>query len=125
MTNFEMVKEWHKKFGVPVGEHPQHIPNERFNLRVDLLWEELDEYQCAVNEGNLVEAADALADILYVTYGAMVEHGFPADELFAEVQRSNMSKLGADGKPILREDGKILKGPNFFVPDIQRVLDGA
>lgn len=122
MTNFEMVKEWHTAFGVPVAEKPTHLTDERYKLRLELIAEEAAEYAVAIREGDLVEMADALTDLLYVTYGAMIEHGFPADDLFVEVQRSNMSKLGSDGKPICREDGKVLKGPDFSMPDIAGVL---
>ena len=122
MTNFEMVADWHRHFGVPVGESPQMLTPARHKLRVELIREEFEEYTDAVATGDLVGAADALVDLLYVTYGAMVEHGFPADTLFAEVQRSNMSKLGADGLPILRDDGKILKGPGFELPNLAAIL---
>jgi predicted HAD superfamily Cof-like phosphohydrolase len=122
VSNFEQVRAWHLAFGVPVGSAPQLLDTDRQTLRFSLIDEEFQEYRDAIADGNLTEAADALVDLLYVTYGAMVEHGFPADRLFVEVQRSNMSKLGADGEPVLRDDGKILKGPGFFLPDIDGVL---
>ena len=126
MTNFEMVKEWHKTFGVPIGFSPQPLLHHRQQLRISLIKEEFKEYRKAVRAGDVVGAADGIADLLYVTYGAAVEHGFPADALFKEVQRSNMSKLGADGKPIYRDsDKKVLKGPNFSLPNFDDVLRAA
>lgn len=122
-TNFEMVREWHEAFGVPAPDKPQDITFNRHTLRVDLIEEELDEYRTAWNQEDLVEAADALADLLYVVYGTAVEHGINIDEVFAEVHRSNMSKLGEDGKPIYREDGKVLKGPNFELPKIEEIIE--
>jgi len=91
--------------------------------RIALIAEELRELTDALGNDNLVEAADAIADLLYVTYGTAVEMGLPADALVSEVHRSNMTKLGEDGKPILREDGKILKGPGYQAPDIRGVLE--
>lgn len=122
-TNYEMVREWHEKFGAFVGDKPSlNAPVTLHGLRVSLIREEVKEFEEALAKDDLVEVADALADLLYVTYGAGVTYGLDMDAVFAEVQRSNMSKLGRDGKPILREDGKILKGPDFFLPDIVSVL---
>lgn len=123
MTNFEMVKEWHKTFGVPIGFVPQPLAHHRQELRFELISEEFKEYRKAASRGDVVKMADGLTDILYVTYGAMVEHGFPANHLFTAVQRSNMSKLDDDGKPIYRKsDQKVLKGPNFEEPNFDVVL---
>lgn len=91
-------------------------------LRKDLLEEEFNEYLTGEENNDLVEIADALADIIYIAYGTGVTYGLPMDEIFDEVHRSNMSKLGEDGKPIYREDGKVLKGPNYFKPDIAGIV---
>lgn len=123
MSNFQKVREWHEAFGAAIGDTPSlDCPTTLNDLRLNLIEEELDELSAAVEVGDIVEAADAIADLLYVVYGAGVTWGLPVDELFAEVHRSNMTKLGLDGKPILRDDGKILKGPNFEKPDIVGVL---
>ncbi len=126
MNNYlELVKDWHLKFGHPVNNSPV-IPNEKLcKLRIDLLQEELNELKEGIENEDIVEIADALADLQYVLSGAILCFGLgnKFDEIFDEVQSSNMSKLGADGKPIYREDGKILKGPNFFRPDIKGILD--
>lgn len=115
--------EFHQTYGVGIRWSPGFPSPERCTLRVELIREEAQEFKDAVKARDIVEAADALADLLYVTYGAAVELGIPIDEVFDEVHRSNMSKLDSDGKPILREDGKILKGPNFFLPKIQEILE--
>lgn len=126
MYEYEKSKqmlEFHTTYGVDVRWSPG-IPSEsRRKLRVELIREEAEEFKDAVEAEDLIEIADALADLLYVTYGAALEFGIPIDEVFDEVHRSNMSKLGEDGKPILRGDGKILKGPNFFLPDIKAILE--
>lgn len=122
MTNFEMVREFHDRFGHPVESVPQ-LPNEQLaDLRIDLIDEELHELKLAHANGQSVEWADALLDLLYVVYGACLVSGIDADKGFAEVHRSNMSKLGENGKPIVRPDGKILKGPNYSPPDLKTVL---
>lgn len=126
---FGLVKEFHEKFGVPVGQKPTTIPLGRVDLRYDLIFEELEEYRVAaeasLSNGGLSPVADALADLLYVVMGTVVEHGFHRiDEIVAEVHRSNLSKLDPiTGKPILREDGKVLKGANFSAPDLKSFLE--
>lgn len=117
----ELVMEFHETYGQPIRKQPElHIPEK--DLRFTLIKEEFEEYEEALAEDDLVEVVDALADMIYVIYGAAITHGVDLDEVLQEVQRSNMSKLGADGKPIWREDGKILKGPNFSEPDIAKIL---
>lgn len=122
MTNNEKVKEFMQKFGQTVRTKPEFPDNDTVHLRVDLIEEELKELAEAIAERNIVEVADALTDILYVVYGAGHTFGIDLDKTFAEVHRSNMSKLGEDGKPIYREDGKILKGPNYTPPDLTFIL---
>jgi len=121
-TNAEMVAEWHRAFNVPILDKPDFPDEARVVLRINLVAEEVSELFAAVRNKDIVEVADALADLLYVTYGMAHEFGIPIDEVFEEVQSSNMSKLGGDGKPIYREDGKVLKGPNFRPPEIEGVL---
>jgi predicted HAD superfamily Cof-like phosphohydrolase len=122
MTNFEKVENFMTTFGQEVKKHAQFPTEEIQQLRVELIREELEELIEAIENKDMVEIADALTDILYVTYGAGHAFGINLDKTFDEVQRSNMSKLGLDGKPIYREDGKILKGPNFFEPDLKKYL---
>ncbi|MGD9864195.1 MAG: hypothetical protein AB7S99_13380 [Pseudodonghicola sp.] len=120
-----LVREWHEKFAVPVVDRPG-IPAERAQMRLAILEEEVAELRAAVEAGDLVEVLDALCDIQYVLDGTFLEfglHGLKAPGM-AEVHASNMSKLGADGRPVLREDGKVLKGPAFFRPDLAAVLAG-
>ena len=120
------VREFHEAFGLGVKDSPAADLGEAKNLlRYKLLREENEEYLEAANNNDLVEVADALGDILYILCGTLIEHGlqYKIDEVFDEIQRSNMSKLGADGKPIYREDGKVLKGPNYFKPNIQEILE--
>ncbi len=122
MTNFESVKKFMETFGQQV-EVKAKFPSEKIiELRYKLIKEELDEFQQALKNRNLKEVADALTDILYVTYGAGHAFGINLDKCFAEVQRSNMSKLGKDGKPIYNADGKVMKGPNYFEPDLSKCL---
>ena len=123
-TNFERVKEFMKSFGQEVKSKPKWPNDETMELRIDLIEEELGEFKNAIlsADGTLVDVADALSDLLYVVYGAGHSFGIDLDDCFAEVHRSNMSKLGEDGKPIYREDGKVLKGPNFSEPDLISVL---
>jgi len=121
-TNFEMVGEFMNAFGQEVKTKAEFPSNDVQNLRVDLIAEELNELKDAINQNNLVEVADALTDLLYVVYGAGHAYGIQLDTCFHEVHASNMSKLGADGKPIYREDGKVLKGPNFFEPELVEIL---
>ena len=122
-TNFELVEDFMLAFGQQVATTPQLVDRAVAELRVSLIEEELDELREAVADNDLVGIADALTDILYVTYGAGLAYGIDLDECFLEVHESNMSKLGENGKPIYREDGKVLKGPNYFEPDLGAVLD--
>lgn len=119
----EQVQEFHEAFGLPVLDAPT-IPKERLEMRLGLLEEEMRELREAAEAGDLTEVYDALLDIQYVLDGTFLEFGMQGlkDIGFAEVHRSNMSKLGEDGKPIYREDGKVLKGPNFFRPDLAALL---
>lgn len=119
------VHEFHSAFGLGIKEIPTADLGEAKNmLRFNLMKEENEEYLEAANNNDLVEVADALGDMLYILCGTIIEHGMQhkIEEVFDEIQRSNMSKLGADGKPIYREDGKVLKGPNYFKPDISEIL---
>jgi len=117
------VKKFHKSFGITNNEYPT-LNKESFMLRFNLMKEENDEYLNACKEGDLVEIADALGDMMYILCGTILSHGlqYKIEEIFQEIQSSNMSKLGKDGKPIYREDGKILKGPNYFKPNIPKIL---
>ncbi|CAM1343998.1 pyrophosphohydrolase domain-containing protein [Tenacibaculum amylolyticum] len=122
----QAVKAFHEAFGLGVKETPTvAIGEDRKLLRFNLMKEENEEYLEAVKNNDLVETADALGDMLYILCGTIIEHGmqYKIDEVFEEIQRSNMSKLGADGKPIHREDGKVMKGPNYFKPNIKEVLE--
>lgn len=119
------VAQFHKSFGLGVSETMSaDLGAAKNTLRFNLMDEENKEYFEAASNDDLVEVADALGDMLYILCGTILEHGMQhkIEEVFAEIQRSNMSKLGADGKPIYREDGKVLKGPNYFKPDILGVL---
>ena len=118
MSNFERVKKFMKTFGQEVKEKAE-FPNDKItSLRYELINEELDELKSAIEKKDIKEVADALTDILYVTYGAGHAFGINLDKCFDEVQNSNMSKLGLDGKPIYNEKGKVMKGPNYFKPDL-------
>ena len=120
------VKEFHKVFNLDFLEVPKaNIGLEKNKLRFNLMKEENEEYLNAANNNDLIEVADALGDMLYILCGTIIEHGFQykIDEIFDEIQNSNMSKLGKDGKPIYREDGKVLKGPNYFKPNIEKILN--
>lgn len=121
VTNFERAREFHEVFAIPIGSAP-HIPVARLKLRLDLIDEERRELDEALEANDVVEVADALTDIAYLIYGTAIEFGIDLNACFAEVHRSNMSKLGADGKPIFREDGKVLKGPSYSPPDLAKVL---
>lgn len=124
MTNYEKVKEFMLTYGQNVNENPTMIDYETAKLRLNLIYEEYLELEEAIlDEKNLVSVADALTDILYVTYGAGLAFGIDLDKCFKEVHRSNMSKLGSDGKPIYREDGKVLKGPNYTPPDLKPFIE--
>lgn len=122
VSNFKMVGEFMKKFGQGVKTEPEFPSIDVQALRLDLIQEELNELRDAMGNKDLVGVADALTDILYVTYGAGHAFGINLDECFLEVQRSNMSKLGPDGKPMYREDGKVMKGPNYKEPDLEKVM---
>ena len=123
MSNFEDVKTFMKTFGQEIKIKAE-FPNEKIvKLRHNLIQEELNELQNAMKTKNLKEIADALTDILYVTYGAGHAYGIDLDKCFAEVQKSNMSKLGKDGKPIYNEKGKVMKGPNFFEPNLKQFVE--
>ena len=122
MTNFEDVKVFMEKFGQRVNTKPQFPDQKTMQLRFDLIKEELNELKEAMETKNLKEIADALTDILYVTYGAGYAYGINLDKCFKEVQRANMSKLGKDGKPIFNESGKVMKGPNYYKPDLSKFI---
>jgi len=122
MTNNDKVKKFMEAFGQEVKKSPELPDAETVNLRIELIAEELEELWDACEKKDLVEIADALTDILYVTYGAGHAFGIDLDKCFTEVLRSNMSKLGEDGKPIYRDDGKVMKGPNYSEPDLKSVL---
>jgi predicted HAD superfamily Cof-like phosphohydrolase len=122
MTNFEMVKKFMEIFGQKVKEKAEFPEKEISSLRYELIKEELEEFKEALEKKDLMEAADALTDILYVTYGAGHAFGINLDKCFKEVQNSNMSKLGLDGKPIYNEKGKVMKGPNYFKPDLSKLI---
>ena len=122
----DAVHEFHTAFGLGIKNEPTaNIGEERNLLRFNLMKEENEEYFEAANNNDLVEVADALGDMLYILAGTIIEHGmqYKIAEVFDEIQRSNMSKLGEDGKPIYREDGKVLKGPNYFKPNIGEILE--
>ena len=122
MTNFEKVKIFMETFGQEV-KSKSSLSSEKINsLRFSLIQEELDELKKAIKDKDIVEVADALTDILYVTYGAGHAFGIDLDQCFNEVQNSNMSKLGDDGKPIYNENGKVMKGPNYFKPDLAKYI---
>ena len=122
MTNFEKVGQFMKTFGQEVKTKPRLSSEKINNLRISLINEELEEFKEAIKNNDLKEAIDALTDILYVTYGAGHAFGINLDKCFDEVQRSNMSKLGQDGKPIYNEAGKVMKGPGYFKPDLSKFI---
>ena len=123
MSNFEDVKTFMKTFGQMVRTKPQFPDEETMQLRYDLIKEELNELEQAIKTKDLKEVADALTDILYVTYGAGYAYGINLDKCFKEVQRANMSKLGNDGKPIYNEKGKVMKGPNYLKPNLKQFVE--
>ena len=122
MTNFEKVKLFMQTFGQKVKTKASFSDEKTNQLRLDLISEELEELKNAMESKDLLEVADALTDILYVTYGAGHAFGIDLDKCFNEVQNSNMSKLGADGKPIYNESGKVMKGPDYYKPDLSKFL---
>ena len=122
MSNFENVKKFMKTFGQEVKEKAEFPSDKITSLRYDLISEELSELKEAINNHDIKEVADALTDILYVTYGAGHAFGINLDKCFEEVQNSNMSKLGEDGKPIYNDKGKVMKGPNYFKPNLNKFV---
>ena len=122
MTNFNKVGTFMKTFGQEVKNKPSFSTDKINKLRLDLIKEELDELKEAMDNKDLLEVADALTDILYVTYGAGHAFGINLDQCFDEVQNSNMSKLGENGKPIYNDSGKVMKGPNYFKPDLSKFV---
>ena len=122
MTNFDKVGTFMKTFGQEIKTKPSFSTDKINKLRVDLIKEELSELTEAMNNKDLLEVADALTDILYVTYGAGHAFGINLDKCFEEVQNSNMSKLDENGKPIYNEHGKVMKGPNYFKPDLSKFV---
>ena len=122
MSNFSKVGIFMKTFGQEVKDKPSFSTDKINKLRIDLIEEELHELKEAMNSNNLLEVADALTDILYVTYGAGHAFGIDLDKCFNEVQNSNMSKLDKNGKPIFNESGKVMKGPNYFKPDLSKFI---
>ena len=122
MTNFEKVGMFMKTFGQEIKKKPSLSSDKINNLRINLIEEEFKELKEALNKKDLKEVADALTDILYVTYGAGHAFGINLDKCFEEVQKSNMSKLGDDGKPIYNEQGKVMKGPKYFKPNLNKFL---
>ena len=123
MSNFNKVKNFMEIFGQEVKTKPSFSTDKVNNLRYDLIKEELEELRVAMENKDLLEVADALTDILYVTYGAGHAFGINLDECFKEVQDSNMSKLGKDGKPIFNESGKVMKGPKYFKPNLVKFFN--
>ena len=122
MSNFKSVRKFMETFGQEIKEKAS-FPNDKItSLRYDLIKEELDEFKEAIDKKDIKEVADALTDILYVTYGAGHAFGIDLDKCFEEVQNSNMSKLGNDGKPIYNENGKVMKGPNYFKPNLSKFV---
>ena len=122
MSNFNKVKTFMKTFGQEVKTKPSFSTDKINSLRYDLIEEELEELKIAMKNKDLLEVADALTDILYVTYGAGHAFGIDLDQCFDEVQNSNMSKLDDNGKPIYNESGKVMKGPNYFKPDLSKFV---
>ena len=123
MSNFSKVGTFMKTFGQEVKTEPSFSSDKINKLRIDLIKEELEELTDAIKKKDLLEVADALTDILYVTYGAGYAYGIDLDKCFKEVQRANMSKLGEDGKPIYNEKGKVMKGPNYLEPNLKRFVE--
>ena len=123
MSNFESVKKFMQTFGQEVKEKPGFPNNKIISLRYDLINEELAELKDAINKKDIKEVADALTDILYVTYGAGHAFGIDLDKCFDEVQNSNMSKLDENGRPIYNDSGKVMKGPNYFKPDLSKFIN--
>ena len=123
MSNFNKVKIFMNTYGQDVKLKPSFPESNIVQLRIDLIEEELKELKEAIKNNDIIEVADALTDILYVTYGAGHSFGVDLDKCFEEVQRSNMSKLGKDGKPIYNDFGKVMKGPNYFAPNLKKIIN--
>ena len=126
INKLKAVQEFHESFGLGIQHKPiAKLDDDKLKLRFNLMAEENEEYLEAAINNDLVEVADALGDMLYILCGTILEHGmqYKIEEVFNEIQRSNMSKLGEDGKPIYREDGKVLKGPNYFKPNIEGIIE--
>jgi len=123
MSNFKKVKKFMSTYGQEIKEKAQFPDNKIVQLRINLIEEELNELKDAIKNNDIVEVADALTDILYVTYGAGHSFGVDLDKCFDEVQNSNMSKLGENGKPIYNDSGKVMKGPNYFAPNLKKIID--
>ena len=123
MSNFNKVKAFMNTYGQDIKEKASFPEDSIVQLRVDLIEEELNELKEAIKNNDIVEVADALTDILYVTYGAGHSFGVNLDKCFDEVQRSNMSKLGEDGNPIYNDSGKVMKGPNYSAPDLKKIIE--
>ena len=122
VSNFELVGDFMEAFGQEVQLEPTWPDFNTRELRIELIQEELEELSDAVADRDMIQIADALTDLLYVVYGTGHSFGIDLDECFQEVHSSNMSKLGEDGRPIYREDGKVMKGPNYFEPDLEAIL---
>ncbi|SNR70108.1 Predicted phosphohydrolase, Cof family, HAD superfamily [Lutibacter agarilyticus] len=125
-NKLKAVQEFHQAFGLGIQHSPTtNLNSDKIKLRFNLMAEENEEYLEAAEANDLVEVADALGDMLYILCGTILEHGMQhkIEAVFNEIQRSNMSKLGADGKPIYREDGKVMKGPNYFKPNIPEIIN--
>jgi len=125
-NKLKAVQEFHEAFGLGIQHEPiANLSDSKLKLRFDLMAEENEEYLEAAKNNDLVEVADALGDMLYILCGTILEHGMQhkIEAVFNEIQRSNMSKLGVNGEPIYREDGKVMKGPNYFKPKIKEILD--
>jgi predicted HAD superfamily Cof-like phosphohydrolase len=120
---YEQVREFHKTFGAKIGTEPSLMSFEEQNLRIALMEEELQEYVKALQDGDMVTAYDSLLDLLYVTVGSLISHGFPLQEGFDEVHRANMTKRNIDGTVSYREDGKVIKPPTFTPPNLERILN--
>ena len=121
----EAVTKFHESYGLGIEHTPKaNLPKNISELRFNLMKEENEEYLRATRDEDLIEIGDALGDMLYILCGTIIAHGFQdkIESIFDEIQRSNMSKLGADGKPIYRKDGKVMKGPNYFKPDLKKIL---
>jgi predicted HAD superfamily Cof-like phosphohydrolase len=124
-NKLKAVQEFHEAFGLGIKHKPTaNLTDNKLKLRFDLMAEENEEYLEAAKNNDLIEVADALGDMLYILCGTILEHGmqYKIETIFNEIQRSNMSKLGVNGKPIYREDGKVMKGPNYFKPNIAKIL---